>query len=428
MHASRALSVFALGALTFTTTAASSSSIPPVPRARRAAVAPTSAMRPAWGKNLPATRRQRKTVNPPLPDAPTWASGQVRGSKVVGKDFFGLFKFEAPPRPEPRWIRFHPQPGETLAQIARRFDVQVSELAEWNRIKNTAQPLRRRRSLKVFANRFPAPRLHTRYWVRNGDTWGSIAKAFGVEETSLRTFNPKKSTRPLRRGDRVLVWADSALPRWGKTAPDAAKHIRVRVPVGATSTGYPHKGRLRRGARMPSSDLYTLKLPQFAFASTSTMAQMQRGIASFRRRTGFDGQVLITSISKRRGGKFDPHRSHQSGRDVDIGLLAFPGFANGEKAHGAIADWGATWTLIREFINSGEVERIFLEYRLQKKLYEAAKATGESDRQLRWLFQYPNGPKRAGGIIRHEPGQVRHFHVRWRCGPSDKRCRGGWRS
>ena len=197
----------------------------------------------------------------------------------------------------------------------------------------------------------------------------------------------------------------------------------MRVPVGATSRGYPSDGRLVEGARFPDSDLYTLKRPHLSYASTNTMAQVQRGIAGFRRRTGFAGEVLITSASKQRGGRFLPHRSHQSGRDLDIGLLSFPIFADGQEAVAHEVDWGATWMLIREFVDSEQVEFVFLVYPLQRKLYDAGRALGASNETLERVFQYPRGPHSTAGVVRHAPGHKRHFHIRFRCGPSDKKCR-----
>lgn len=352
-----------------------------------------------------------------------WAEGQLPGSRVVRGKFHGVFPFQPLKRPRARWIRFDVKPGETLAQVARRFGVRRGAIRRWNR-RQLRHGLKAGARLRIFARKFPAYRNRTHYWVDSGETWATLARGYGVSPRDLKRFNPRLRDRELKRGDRVLVWADSPMPNWGKSWRQSKAPVKVVVPAGAVSLGHPSRGRIRRAKRMPRSPLYSLMLPQYAYAATNAMAQIQRGIATWRRRTGFKGDVVISSLSKRRGGRFRPHRSHQSGRDVDIALVAFPGFRSGKKPHHAEVDWGATWTLIREFIRSGEVEHIFLNRPLQKKLYETARAMGESDRALRRMFQYPRQGHVPRGIIRHEAGHRRHFHVRWSCGPQESRCRG----
>ena len=352
-----------------------------------------------------------------------WAEGQLPGSRVVGGKFHGVFRFQRLSRPKPRWIRFDVKPGETLAQVARRFGVRRAAIERWNRAR-LHHGLKAGTKLRIHARKFPPHRTRTHYWVDPNESWASVARSYGLSKRELKRFNPDLRDRKLHRGDRVQVWADSPMPRWGKLEQQSRKPVRVVVPAGAVSLGHPARGRIRHARRLPRSPLYSLIRPQWAYAGTNTMAQLQRGIATWRRRTGFKGEVVISSLSKRHGGRFRPHRSHQSGRDVDIALVAFPGFRHGKKPHHAEVDWGATWTLIREFIRSGEVEHIFLNRPLQKKLYDAARSMGESDRALRRLFQYPRQGNVPRGIIRHEAGHRRHFHVRWSCGPRENRCRG----
>jgi len=354
---------------------------------------------------------------------PLWAWDQTDSSRVVDGTFHGVFEFHARTAPQPRWLHVEVMPEETLADLASRYGVSTPELAAWNRLDDSGRTLRYGKKLRVHAQRFPRHRTRLHYWVRSTEeTWQSVASAFALDVRTLQKFNPLKSDRPLRRGQRLTVWAESSLPLWERDATDT-RPIEVVVPVGATSRGLPTRGSLVNGQRLPESELYTLKPREGYYASTQTMAQLQRGIASFRRRTKFAGEVLISSASKRKGGRFPPHLSHQSGRDLDIGLVAYPMLATGQEASEGEVDWAATWALIREFLDSGQVEFVFLAYVHQQKLYEAAQAMGTSEEVLEEVFQYPKGPQSGRGTIRHSPGHERHFHIRFRCGPSDRQCR-----
>jgi hypothetical protein len=73
-----------------------------------------------------------------------------------------------------------------------------------------------------------------------------------------------------------------------------------------------------------------------------------------------------------------------------------------------------TWALIKAFVDSPDVRAVFLDYRLQKLLYEHARKQKVSEAKLDELFQYPRGKGRAFGIIRHWKGHKDHFHVRFR--------------
>jgi len=355
--------------------------------------------------------------------APAWAWDQAAGSKVIDGQFHGVFELAPREPPAPRWVRVEVQPDETLEEIATRFGVAPAAVAEWNHLSGEGKNLRHRRGLRIHAQRFPRYRSRLYYWVQQRDeTWESVARAFGLDVRTLQRFNRHKSERPLRRGQRLTVWAESALPRWGQPL-QSTRPVEVVVPVGALSRGLPSDGSLVNGQPLPESELYTLKRPHVCYASTQTMAQLQRGISAFRRRTGSESEVLIASASARSGGHFSPHLSHQSGRDIDIGLVAFPIFARGQEAKESEVDWGATWALLQELIDSGQVEFVFVVYSHQKKLYEAAQAMGASDATLEAAFQYPRGPSSPLGLIRHSPGHQRHFHIRFRCGPADRDCR-----
>ena len=77
-------------------------------------------------------------------------------------------------------------------------------------------------------------------------------------------------------------------------------------------------------------------------------------------------------------------------------------------------DVARTWALIKAFVDNADVRAVFLDYNLQKLLYEHARKQKVSESTLDALFQYPRGKGRGFGIIRHWKGHKDHFHVRFK--------------
>ena len=73
-----------------------------------------------------------------------------------------------------------------------------------------------------------------------------------------------------------------------------------------------------------------------------------------------------------------------------------------------------TWELLRAMIETDAVGYIFLDYGLQRLLYDYAIEDGEDPAFLASVFQYPRGSRAPHGMIRHWRGHGDHFHVRFR--------------
>lgn len=356
------------------------------------------------------------------PDETTTRDGDDVDEFVVDEDGWIHFAqpYQPPTHPAPRVVEYAVMPGEDLSTIAARFGTSEAAIIERNGLAADQVDVAAGTELEILATEFPAPRLHFRYRVRPEESWEEIATGFGVEVDTLKAFNGGKPRR-LRKGHRVKVWVDSAMPRYGESIPDEPD-LAFDIPKWGQSLGGVKWGRLKNGIELPDSSLYTKRQPATSWGSTHAIGVIMRSIAIFRHETGFEGELLMGSISKKRGGKFPPHRSHRSGRDVDVGLPAFPGFPEGTRARAGRVDWGATWALMQAFIRSGEVRYIFLSYGLQKRLYDAAVQMGTSDDDLDELIQWPRGRKSTQGLVRDAPGHDTHFHVRIACGPNEPKC------
>lgn len=117
--------------------------------------------------------------------------------------------------------------------------------------------------------------------------------------------------------------------------------------------------------------------------------------------------IVVGDMSRRRGGPSRPHRSHQNGRDVDLGypLLRRRPPVRFHRATPRTFDVGSTWRIFEHLLDSGWVEAIFIDKTLRKSLMAEARASGMSRRQARILFTR---------VIVHVDGHDDHFHLRIR--------------
>lgn len=347
---------------------------------------------------------------------------------------------ELEPAPNDRWVLAEPReiehevtPGETLADVAVRYGIDPREIKDRNGLDAWTRRVRPGKTLHVLARRDPPARRRLAVEVHEGDTWSSIAIEHRVPSRMLRAYNWHK--KRLRAGDEIVVWVDpgasSTVEPPAETGPvpetSEASAIpelpEIRPMPGGTSKGRPQIGRLIDGVQLPESLCYTRGKPERLWGSSHAIAELQRAIVRLRHEHRYRGEIVIGAISLERGGRFPPHRSHQSGRDVDIRLPLRPGIASRRSPHPDEIDWPATWALVDALLDGGEVSVVFLEKNLQRRLYEAARWQGVSHERLAELLQAVD-PDRLGTVIRHADGHDGHLHVRFRCGAHERDCKG----
>ncbi len=324
---------------------------------------------------------------------------------------------------EPKWIKHTIVPGETYDDIGARYGVTKKEILRWNKKRlGEKKWLIAGRKLSIQARRLPPPREKTSYVVRPGDTWSSIAKKFGVDTKMFRGVWNKRAPKKLRPGQVLRAWTNPDVVTIPITTPAEGQVPEFSVRGGGFASGRANRGRLVNGVRLPDSEYYTVRKPERAWGTSKTVLIVQKAIATFRIKSGFKGQVLIADMSQRRGGRIRPHSSHQTGLDVDIRLPKLPGIAKGKAPTANEIDWAASWVLLREFIDTGEVQYIFLSYNRQKRLLHAARAAGASANYIATHIQYPRGSGSNQGTIRHSKGHTIHFHVRIKCSKDAPAC------
>jgi len=215
------------------------------------------------------------------------------------------------------------------------------------------------------------------------------------------------------------------------------------APTIRGSVGVPHRGTLTDGKPLPArgpgfvrfrSDDIRWGNPRLVDAIMEAAAEVDQA------RPG-GAPLVIADLSARRGGKIPRHRSHRSGRDLDLLFYVVtpdgrsvknPGFIHFERDGLAVADKrkgtflrldvDRTWLLVRALMSNDEaqVQWLFVARWLEALLIEHAQARGEDD-ELVWHAE--NVLRQPGDSSAHDD----HIHMRIACTPAEAAagCAGG---
>jgi len=339
-----------------------------------------------------------------------------------------------PPPPPPRLKSSKPPatkkithtviPGETLESIATRYGASRRDICKYNRIP-CDKPLLLGSELTLVAHRWPLPQQNFEYTTEMGeDSWEELASRFDTSVDRLRLYNPDIE-KPVP-GTKITIWADPQISR----RENAANPPHINIPTGALSHGSPNDGWLENGIRLPESRDYQRRSTWLLFGSTHTLEVLVNAIARFRHEYHFDGMLVLSDISQKSGRLLRPHKSHQSGRDIDIWLPTIKGaykdfyLRADRKPKPPEVHWLAAWALAKSLIDTGEVRYIFLNYGVQEKLFQAAQQLGATEQELdmiQWTPGVSEDNRRNPGIIRHAMGHTGHMHVRFKCSAEEKK-------
>ncbi len=194
------------------------------------------------------------------------------------------------------------------------------------------------------------------------------------------------------------------------------------------SVGLPHFGVLTDGIQLPKRT-HTFRLFRDAAPNWGTprlIGTIEHAAATVHRlRPG--APLLVGDISAKHGGFRTGHKSHRSGRDVDLllycttpdgrsipspGFVAFgpDGLAETEKHTFVRFDTERNWQFVKALVTSpkADVMWIFLARPLEALLIEHARARGESDEML-WRAE--NVMLQPADSAPHDD----HFHLRIAC-------------
>lgn len=303
--------------------------------------------------------------------------------------------------------------GDTLWELAHERGCTVAQVREANTLKRGE--LRVGMRLRLPTCKTAPARTHV---VSRGDTLSAIAKRYGVSVDALRQHNRLESD-VIRVGQKLLVPSGAA-----------AVVPKIRMVKGQ-SVGSPQRGKLVEPERLPQSKKYYRRRLARTYAAAHVVDQVTAAVDAVAAAHPKAGRLAIGDLSDEDGGTLSGHNSHQSGRDVDLGFY-FVGRPEGYPKEFVAASKGtldvaAMWTLIDALYQQsktvGGPTKIFLDYRVQKRIYQHARKQGVSAKTLKKIFSYPDGHWAKGRLVQHIRNHHDHVHVRYGCPPKDKRCK-----
>ena len=132
--------------------------------------------------------------------------------------------------------------------------------------------------------------------------------------------------------------------------------------LGTISVGFADQGRLINAARMPQDEAFVCQRPELAFGTQETVEALTLAFRAVHKQFPASAPARLSHIGLADGGYLRPHRSHQSGRDADIGFFytndSIPGRgARREK----LIDPARNWALLRALVTQTDVQVILVD-------------------------------------------------------------------
>ena len=245
------------------------------------------------------------------------------------------------------------------------------------------------------------------YTVKERGTVAEIASLWGVPAEVLVALNSGMTLETkLEPGQKLLAQA--------RLASDPEPYSRGRT----------NRGRISNARLMPEGNGYFLRTRHpNSWGTDNTVRALMTMFDAYHAKYPDAPDVNFGDISRRRGGRLRPHKSHQSGRDVDFGFVHTQiktgkhpeSFTRAEEDN---LDVEKTWFLAESLIRTGEVKVIYVDIRVQKMLYQYA-APKMTPEQRDLIFSVPHRETSSAAIFQHWSGHRNHFHVRFKC-PKDQ--------
>lgn len=301
---------------------------------------------------------------------------------LAGQD---LPREEVPP-PVPVWSIVTVLPGEDLADIAARFEVQPEALQGWN--PGLAEVPSWGTRLRVLSIHREEERFRMNWRARQRVSVRWLMKRFELPEHQLRMLNKwRRGKRTIAEGERVRVYVKKS--RW--------------------PGGY-----LDGGLQLADGPGIKVKHPKWAWGRPVTVRTLE-ALGAALVEAFPESLVVVGDLSEKRGGRFPPHKSHREGYDVDLGLFRIdePWKLRFTHVKPDELDAPRTWWVIHHLIKTGYVTRVLVDWSLQRPLYEEALRQGIPEETLGEWFQYPRPRYKSEGLIRHYKGHKHHLHIRF---------------
>jgi len=180
--------------------------------------------------------------------------------------------------------------------------------------------------------------------------------------------------------------------------------------LGSISVGFADAGRVINGVQLAPGDAWLVVEPAYAFGTEETLDAVITAANAVREKFPDAPALRVNHIGKSDGGYIKPHKSHQSGRDVDLGFYYKDGvdYTSIRGRRAKLIETAENWELVRALILHTDVQVILVDWRIVKVLYDYALAQGEDKAWIESIFD-------AGGnsLVQHARRHRDHFHVRF---------------
>lgn len=207
------------------------------------------------------------------------------------------------------------------------------------------------------------------------------------------------------------------------------------APQLAGSVGAPHSGVLTNAVQLPASGPGYVRFRRYGqyYWGTPDLVRMVETAAATVADQAPDGpRLVVGDLSAQEGGRIDRHRSHRTGRDVDLlwfvttldgAPVESPGFVRmggdglafvpGSKEYVRL-DVTREWSLLRALLlsESANVQWLFVSRDVEALLIDYARSRGE-DPELVWRAEATM--LQPGDSAAHDD----HVHVRIACSAED---------
>lgn len=231
--------------------------------------------------------------------------------------------------------------------------------------------------------------------VVNSEPVAPVTPAPAPSESSAKITNPARIT--------VARLDDAAFDAAWKDDPKS---------LGPVSTGRPNRGFLYNGVQLPDDGVrFRLEEPENSYGTAETIAGLSAAVEEVHRLFPETKPLSVGHISRAGGGWLRPHKSHQNGRDVDVGFYYSDASRWYRTASAENLDVARTWALLSAMERAAGLEYVFVDRSLHDLLRQHAEAIGEPAAFIEYMFDGPM-PVR-GPIIRHARGHQTHLHVRF---------------
>ncbi len=180
------------------------------------------------------------------------------------------------------------------------------------------------------------------------------------------------------------------------------------------SIGQPYRGHLVNGVPFPTQFRgYYVRDDSKSYGTPELIGAVLDAIEKVQAKYPNTVDLFVGDVSGPQGGRLRHHRSHENGRDIDLGMYTkdnspLRGFACMTEDN---LDVAKTWELVDNLLRSRRVQYIFVDNSVQRLLYQHALSQGTDRTFLDRVFGVA-GNQNARTPIQHMRGHRDHIHVR----------------